>query len=122
MHARLRICFWDSSRRAGAAKRATWGGGRPNSLSVNETIDLLDQAGCKLNWKYEDKNRTGDLRRYFVRFEGAVTLPQVETAVRPEEYIGETRVLSGGATAFLWQPRLQLSDSREIRFADRNGV
>ena len=40
------------------------GGQRPNSLSVNETIDLLDQAGYKLNWKYEEKNRTGDHRCY----------------------------------------------------------
>lgn len=36
------------------------GGGRQNSLSILETIDLLADAGYKLNWCYQDQNRIGD--------------------------------------------------------------
>lgn len=37
------------------------GGGRENSASVLESIDLIEQAtGNKLNWSYQEKNRIGD--------------------------------------------------------------
>ncbi len=36
------------------------GGGRKNSLSILETIDLLDGMGLKLSYSYKDTNRTGD--------------------------------------------------------------
>ncbi len=37
------------------------GGGRENSASVLECIDLIEQiAGYKLDWKYEQRNRIGD--------------------------------------------------------------
>jgi len=36
------------------------GGGRNNSLSILETIDLLADAGYKLQWTYSEQNRIGD--------------------------------------------------------------
>ena len=36
------------------------GGGRANSLSILETIDLLDDMGFKLDYRYDDGNRIGD--------------------------------------------------------------
>ena len=36
------------------------GGGRQNSLSILETIDLLDGMGLKLKYSYKDSNRIGD--------------------------------------------------------------
>ena len=36
------------------------GGGRANSLSILETIDLLDDMGFRLNYRYDDGNRIGD--------------------------------------------------------------
>ncbi len=36
------------------------GGGRSNSISILETVDLLQEMGYKLNYSYEPVNRTGD--------------------------------------------------------------
>ncbi|MGA2599621.1 MAG: NAD-dependent epimerase/dehydratase family protein [Bryobacteraceae bacterium] len=36
------------------------GGGRQNSLSILETIDLLGDMGCKLRYEYDEHNRIGD--------------------------------------------------------------
>ncbi len=36
------------------------GGGRANSLSILETVDLLADMGFQLNYSYDDQNRTGD--------------------------------------------------------------
>jgi CDP-paratose 2-epimerase len=36
------------------------GGGRANSLSILETIDILDGMGLKLRYSYKDTNRVGD--------------------------------------------------------------
>src|SRR6266568_9412173 len=36
------------------------GGGRGNSISILETIDLLAGVGLKLRYKYEERNRIGD--------------------------------------------------------------
>ncbi|MGN6592896.1 MAG: NAD-dependent epimerase/dehydratase family protein [Terriglobales bacterium] len=36
------------------------GGGRPNSLSVLETISALRERGLTLHWTYRDQPRTGD--------------------------------------------------------------
>jgi CDP-paratose 2-epimerase len=36
------------------------GGGRQNSLSVLETIRILEGMGYKLDYKYDPKNRIGD--------------------------------------------------------------
>jgi len=36
------------------------GGGRENSLSILETVDLLADLGFKLDYKYDNRNRAGD--------------------------------------------------------------
>jgi CDP-paratose 2-epimerase len=36
------------------------GGGRQNSVSILETIDILGEMGYKLNYSYKDANRIGD--------------------------------------------------------------
>lgn len=36
------------------------GGGRKNSISILETIDILEQMGYSLPYSYEETNRTGD--------------------------------------------------------------
>ena len=36
------------------------GGGRANSISILETVDLLEQMGFRLNYRYEEANRVGD--------------------------------------------------------------
>jgi CDP-paratose 2-epimerase len=36
------------------------GGGRANSISILETIEMLAGMGHKLNWTYKDQNRIGD--------------------------------------------------------------
>jgi CDP-paratose 2-epimerase len=36
------------------------GGGRRNSLSILETIDILADMGFRLNYTYSDQARTGD--------------------------------------------------------------
>ena len=36
------------------------GGGRRNSLSILETVDLLAEYGLTLKYKYQDQNRVGD--------------------------------------------------------------
>jgi CDP-paratose 2-epimerase len=36
------------------------GGGRSNSISILETVDMLADFGFRLNYKYKDQNRVGD--------------------------------------------------------------
>ena len=36
------------------------GGGRDNSISVLETIEILDGLGCQLPYTLSEKNRKGD--------------------------------------------------------------
>jgi len=36
------------------------GGGRSNSISILETIDMLEAMGFKLDWRYSDQARRGD--------------------------------------------------------------
>jgi CDP-paratose 2-epimerase len=36
------------------------GGGRQNSLSILETIALLEEMGCKIDYTYQEQHRTGD--------------------------------------------------------------
>ena len=55
--ARLMLEFFRSPK---AGEVYNMGGGRANSLSVLETIDLLDAAGLRLRWRYDDTNRAGD--------------------------------------------------------------
>jgi CDP-paratose 2-epimerase len=55
--ARLFLEFYKSPRQG---EVYNIGGGRSNSLSVLETIDVLAGMGHRLNYKYDETNRTGD--------------------------------------------------------------
>jgi len=63
------------------------GGGRENSLSILETVDMLAAMGHKLNWDYKDQNRKGDhicyisdlskLRAHFPNWKLEYNLPRI---------------------------------------------
>ena len=63
------------------------GGGRANSLSILETIDVLAGMGLKLRYSYKDTNRTGDhicyisdlskLRAHFPNWKMEYSLPRI---------------------------------------------
>jgi len=63
------------------------GGGRQNSLSILETVDLLKAAGFPLRHRFEDRSRTGDhvcyisdlskLRSHFPHWELESNLPAI---------------------------------------------
>lgn len=67
------------------------GGGRKNSISVLETIDLLDSMGLKLEYDYSDKNRVGDhicyisdlskLHTHFPRWKQDYDLPRIVSEI-----------------------------------------
>ena len=67
------------------------GGGRKNSISVLETIDLLDSMGLKLEYDYSDKNRMGDhicyisdlskLHTHFPRWKQDYDLPRIVSEI-----------------------------------------
>jgi CDP-paratose 2-epimerase len=63
------------------------GGGRQNSISILETIEVLDAIGCKLDYTYTDQQRTGDhicyisdltkIRSHFPAWELEYDLPKI---------------------------------------------
>jgi CDP-paratose 2-epimerase len=55
--ARLFLAFYEHPRNG---EVYNLGGGRQNSLSILETVDILSGMGYSLTYKYEDQNRTGD--------------------------------------------------------------
>jgi CDP-paratose 2-epimerase len=55
--ARLFLAFYEQPR---AGEVYNLGGGRANSLSILEAIDLLAARGHPLRWTYEETNRIGD--------------------------------------------------------------
>lgn len=76
------------------------GGGRQNSASVLESIDLVERiSGCKINWTYEDHNRIGDhicyisnlgkLRSHYPGWSITVSLEEIVT-----EMVERARFLS----------------------------
>jgi CDP-paratose 2-epimerase len=52
--------FFEFYKRPRAGEVYNLGGGRENSISILETIDLLAGMGYPLNWTYDDTPRTGD--------------------------------------------------------------
>jgi len=52
--------FWEFFQSPRAGEVYNLGGGRENSLSVLETIDLLALRGHNLKYRYESRHRTGD--------------------------------------------------------------
>ena len=63
------------------------GGGRANSLSILETVDMLDAMGFRLEYDYKDQNRKGDhicyisdlskLRAHFPEWKLEYDLPRI---------------------------------------------
>jgi CDP-paratose 2-epimerase len=67
------------------------GGGRENSLSILETVELLDRMGFKLKWEYNATNRIGDhicyisdltkIRSHFPKWRLEYDLPKIMNAI-----------------------------------------
>jgi CDP-paratose 2-epimerase len=55
--ARLFLAFYEAPR---CGEVYNMGGGRANSVSILETIDILAAMGLSLSWKYQEANRIGD--------------------------------------------------------------
>lgn len=55
--ARLFLEFFSSPR---AGEVYNLGGGRPNSVSILETLDILEASGHRVHWRYENEPRCGD--------------------------------------------------------------
>jgi CDP-paratose 2-epimerase len=55
--ARLFLAFYDQPR---CGEVYNMGGGRANSISILETIDILTAMGHPLSWTYQESNRIGD--------------------------------------------------------------
>jgi CDP-paratose 2-epimerase len=73
------------------------GGGRSNSLSILETIDMLAEMGFRLNYSYKPENRVGDhicyisdltkIRSHFPKWRLEHDLPAILTGI-VERYAG----------------------------------
>jgi|SRR5271157_214222 len=55
--ARLFLAFYEKPR---CGEVYNMGGGRANSISILETIDMLADMGHSLSWTYQESNRIGD--------------------------------------------------------------
>jgi CDP-paratose 2-epimerase len=63
------------------------GGGRANSLSILETVEILEEFGLRLNYSYKDQNRVGDhicyisdltkIHKFFPEWEITYDLPKI---------------------------------------------
>ncbi len=63
------------------------GGGRSNSLSILETVKILNEMGYQLKHKYNDQNRTGDhicyisdltkIKKHFPNWDLSYSLPDI---------------------------------------------
>jgi CDP-paratose 2-epimerase len=63
-------------------KSTILGGGRKNSVSILETIDLLADMGHALRYEYVEGNRMGDHICYISKFdETLLALPTMEVRV-----------------------------------------
>lgn len=88
--ARLFLEFFHYPRRGEAYNL---GGGRKNSLSILETIDMLKLLGLELRYEYDDVARTGDHICYITDLKKVQAhFPNWELQVRPA---GDSRVYCG---------------------------
>ena len=77
------------------------GGGRGNSLSILETVDLLAGMGYKLRYHYEEKNRIGDhicyisdltkLRSRFPKWKIDYDIPRIVSEIVERQLAGDRR-------------------------------
>jgi CDP-paratose 2-epimerase len=92
IHARdVARLFLEFYRRPRAGEVYNLGGGRPNSLSILETIDRLADMGLDLRYRYEDTHRTGDhicyitdlkkVRAHFPGWRLEYDLPRILTSI-----------------------------------------
>jgi CDP-paratose 2-epimerase len=75
------------------------GGGRQNSLSILETIDLLEEMGLKIDYTYQEQHRIGDhmcyisdltkLRTHFPTWKLGYDLPTIVSEL-VEQYTRHT--------------------------------
>jgi CDP-paratose 2-epimerase len=82
--AKLFLAFYENPR---CGEVYNLGGGRNNSLSILETIDILAAMGLPLSWSYVEANRIGDhvcyisdlskLRAHFPAWRPEMTLEQI---------------------------------------------
>lgn len=96
--ARLFLEFYHSPR---CGEVYNMGGGRKNSLSILETVDLLNGMGLKLRYGYKDANRAGDhicyisdlskLHSHFPKWEMKYDLPRIIDEI-VERHTGKKRV------------------------------
>src|SRR5579884_27324 len=101
--ARLFLEFYDHPR---SGEVYNLGGGRANSISILETIDLLGQMGYVLKYEYKDTNRKGDhicyisdlrkIRSHFPNWHLEYDLPKIVSQM-VETYQRRTVASSKGA-------------------------
>ncbi|MFZ0593768.1 MAG: NAD-dependent epimerase/dehydratase family protein [Bryobacteraceae bacterium] len=82
--ARLFLEFYSNPRKG---EVYNLGGGRSNSISILETISVLNDMGFKLKYTYVDQNRTGDhicyisdltkIKRHFPNWSLSYSLPRI---------------------------------------------
>lgn len=82
------------------------GGGRANSISILETIRLLDGMGFRLRYRYQDTNRTGDhicyisdlkkLKRDFPGWSLEYDLPKIVSEIVDRRMAGRETVSGKG--------------------------
>lgn len=82
------------------------GGGRANSISILETIRLLDGMGFRLRYRYEETNRTGDhicyisdlkkLKRDFPGWSLEYDLPKIVSEIVDRRMAGRETVSGKG--------------------------
>ncbi len=99
--ASLFLAFYNKPR---AGEVYNLGGGRANSLSILETIELLDSMGLRLEHRYQPENRVGDHICYItdlkkVRSHFPEWAPQYSLQQIVEELIADRRAVRPGAIA-----------------------
>ncbi|HKX00351.1 MAG TPA: NAD-dependent epimerase/dehydratase family protein [Bryobacteraceae bacterium] len=82
------------------------GGGRANSISILETVRLLDGMGFRLRYRYQDTNRTGDhicyisdlkkLKRDFPGWSLEYDLPKIVSEIVDRRMAGRETVSGKG--------------------------
>src|SRR5262249_19153285 len=82
------------------------GGGRRNSISILETIDLLADMGYPLKYEYNEANRIGDhicyisnlakIKSHFPNWTQKYDLPAIVSEM-VERYVRGVPVVAGGA-------------------------
>jgi CDP-paratose 2-epimerase len=97
--ARLFLEFYNAPR---CGEVYNMGGGRGNSISILETIDLLAGMGYKLKYTYKPDNRIGDhicyisdlskIRRHFPNWKLEYDLPKIIDGIAGARRLAEARV------------------------------